>query len=58
MEAAGLYWTAAGCGKKALSILTISDHLFSGELLSSAEREQSFNDMMKVALETARKMTP
>ena len=58
MEAAGLYWTAAGCGKKALSILTISDHLFSGELLSSAEREQSFNDMMKVALETAWKMTP
>ena len=53
METAGLYWTAIGCGKKALSILTISDHLFSGELLSSGEREQSFNDMMKVALETA-----
>ena len=56
METAGLYWTAIGCGKKALSILTISDHLFSGELLSSEEREQSFNDMMKVALETAWKI--
>ena len=53
METAGLYWTAIGCGKRALSILTISDHLFSGEMLSSEEREQSFNDMMKVALETA-----
>lgn len=57
MEAAGLYWTAIACGKKALSILTISDHLFSGEMLSSEEREQSFDDMMKVALETAWKTT-
>ncbi len=57
METAGLYWTAIGCGKKALSLLTISDHLFSGEMLTSQEREQSFEDMMKVALETAWKAT-
>lgn len=57
METAGLYWTAIGCGKKALSLLTISDHLFSGEMLTSQERERSFEDMMKVALETAWKAT-
>jgi len=53
METAGLYWTAAGCHKKALSILTISDHLFTGEALSAADRQESFHDMMEVALETA-----
>ncbi|MDD4807795.1 MAG: purine-nucleoside phosphorylase [Oscillospiraceae bacterium] len=53
MEAAGLYWTAAACHKKALSILTISDHIFTGEALSAEERQNSFHDMMKVALETA-----
>ena len=53
METAGLYWTAAACHKKALSVLTVSDHLFTGEALSAAERQESFTDMMKVALETA-----
>ena len=53
METAGLYWTAAACHKKALSILTVSDHLFTGESLSAAERQESFHDMMKIALETA-----
>lgn len=53
MEVAGLYWTAAGCGKKALGILTISDHLFTGEFLSAEDRQNSFHDMMEVALETA-----
>jgi purine-nucleoside phosphorylase len=53
METAGLYWTAAGCGKKALSILTISDHIFTGEALSAEERQESFHEMMEVALETA-----
>lgn len=53
METAGLYWTAAGCHKKALSILTISDHLFTGEALSAEDRQDSFRDMMEVALETA-----
>ena len=53
MEVAGLYWTAIGCHKKALALLTISDHLFTGEMLSAEERQESFTDMMKVALETA-----
>jgi purine-nucleoside phosphorylase len=53
METAGLYWTAAGCHKKALSILTISDHLFTGEALTAEDRQESFHDMMEVALETA-----
>lgn len=53
METAGLYWTAAACHKRALSILTVSDHLFTGEALSAEERQESFHDMMEVALETA-----
>ena len=38
MEAAGLYWTAQRLGKKALAILTISDHIFTGEALPCASR--------------------
>ncbi|MDD3346180.1 purine-nucleoside phosphorylase [Oscillibacter sp.] len=53
METAGLYWTAQRLGKKALSILTISDHIFTGESLSSKERQDSFHEMMEIALETA-----
>jgi purine-nucleoside phosphorylase len=53
METAGLYWTAAACHKKALSILSISDHLFKTEALSAKERQDSFHDMMVVALDTA-----
>lgn len=53
MEAAGLYWTADACHKKALSILSISDHLFKPQSLSSEERQNSFTDMMKIALDTA-----
>lgn len=53
METAGLYWTAQHAGKSALSILTISDHIFTGEGLSAIERQDSFNEMMEVALETA-----
>ena len=53
MEAAGLYWTAQRLGKKALAILTISDHIFTGESLSAQERQDSFHEMMEIALETA-----
>lgn len=53
METAGLYWTAAACRKKALSLLTISDHIFTGEALSAEERQNSFRQMMEIALETA-----
>ena len=53
MEAAGLYMNAAYLGKKALAILTISDHLYTGECLSAEERQNTFNDMMEIALEIA-----
>lgn len=53
MEAAGLYMNAAKLGKKALAILTISDHLYTGECLTAEERQNTFNDMMEVALEIA-----
>lgn len=53
MEAAGLYWTAQRLGKRALAILTISDHIFTGEALNAQERQDSFHEMMEIALETA-----
>ena len=53
METSGLYITANRAGKKALSILTISDHIFTGEGLSALERQDSFSEMMEIALETA-----
>ena len=53
MEAAGLYWTAQRLRKRALAILTISDHIFTGEALSAQERQDSFHEMMEIALETA-----
>ena len=53
METAGLYLEAMNCGKKALSILTISDHIFTGEMLSPQEIRESFNEMMIIALKTA-----
>ena len=53
MEAAGLYMLAAKHNKKALAILTISDHLLTGEETTSEEREKTFEEMMIIALETA-----
>ena len=53
MECAALYMNAARLGKKALGILTISDEIYTGVELNSEERQTSFNDMIKIALETA-----
>ena len=53
MESAALYLNAARAGKNALCICTISDHLLTGEELSSEERQNSFNEMMILALEIA-----
>ena len=53
MEAAALYMNAARSGKNALAILTVSDHLLTGEGLSAEERQNTFTDMMKLSLETA-----
>jgi purine-nucleoside phosphorylase len=53
MEAAALYMTAAETGKHALCICTVSDHLLRAEATTAQERETSFTDMMKLALEIA-----
>jgi len=56
MEAAALYMNAARSGKNALAICTVSDHVITGESLDADERQNSFTEMMKVALETARRV--
>lgn len=53
MEAAALYMNAARAGKRALAIFTVSDHLVTGESTTAEERQNSFTQMMEVALETA-----
>lgn len=51
MEAAGLYALGAQHNVKTLAMLTISDHLITGEETTSFEREQTFTAMMEIALE-------
>lgn len=51
MEAAALYMNAARAGKKALCILTISDHIYLDEYLSAEERQLGFSNMIEVALD-------
>jgi purine-nucleoside phosphorylase, family 1 (deoD) len=53
MESAELYTLAAKFGRRALSVLTVSDHLVTGGNTTSEEREKTFSDMMRIALETA-----
>ena len=53
MEASALYMNAAKAGKNALCILSISDHIYSGEELSAEERQVGFGKMMEIALELA-----
>ncbi len=53
METAALYTIAAKYGVKALSILTVSDHIFTKEMISSQQKENMLHDMSIVALETA-----
>ena len=53
MEAAALYMNAARYGKRGLCICTVSDHVLTGELTSSEERQTAFTTMMKVALDVA-----
>ena len=56
MESTALYLEAARLGKRALAIVTISDHLVTGEVTTAEERQNTFTQMMEVALETAVKM--
>ena len=52
MEAAGIYGVAAEYGARALTICTVSDHIRTHEQTSAEERQLTFNEMIKVALET------
>ena len=54
MEAAALYMNAARLGKRALAICTISDSLVTGEATDAEERQNSFTDMMELALAAAK----
>jgi purine-nucleoside phosphorylase len=53
METAELYTVAARYGTRALAVLTVSDHLLTGEALPSEDRQSSFSDMVEIALEAA-----
>jgi purine-nucleoside phosphorylase len=53
MESAAIYTIAARYRAKALTILTVSDHIKRNEKLSSADREQTFSNMVEIALDTA-----
>ncbi len=53
MEAAELYTLAARYGRRALAVLTISDHLVTHEALPADQRETSFGAMVEIALEAA-----
>lgn len=56
MEAAALYANATRLDKRALAILTVSDKPLTNEITTAEEREKTFTDMMKLALETAVEM--
>ncbi|WP_339691660.1 purine-nucleoside phosphorylase [uncultured Pseudoalteromonas sp.] len=52
METAGLYGIAAEYGAKAMALFTVSDHVITGEATPSEERQSTFNEMVKIALES------
>ena len=51
MEAAGLYGVAKEFGARALCVVTVSDHIRTGEVTTSEERQNTFNDMITMTLE-------
>ncbi|MHA7880744.1 MAG: purine-nucleoside phosphorylase [Saccharospirillum sp.] len=51
MEAAGLYGVAAEYDARALTVMTVSDHIIRGEATSSDERQTTFNDMIRLTLD-------
>lgn len=53
MESVALYWNAIKAGVNALCILTVSDHIITGEQTTSEERQTAFTNMMEIALELA-----
>ncbi|MDP4178051.1 MAG: purine-nucleoside phosphorylase [Bacillota bacterium] len=57
MEAAALYTIAAKYGVDALALLTVSDHLVTGEITTAEERQTTFTNMIEVALETVNSLS-
>lgn len=55
MEAAGIYTLAAELGAEALAVCTVSDDIRSGEALTAAERQTTFDEMIELALDAALK---
>ncbi|MFC3041409.1 purine-nucleoside phosphorylase [Virgibacillus xinjiangensis] len=53
METSALYTLAAKYGRQALSVLTVSDHILTGEETTAEERQTTFNEMMEIALDAA-----
>ena len=53
METTAFYTLAAKYGVNALSVLTVSDHIFTGEETTSEERQTTFNEMIEIALDAA-----
>ncbi|MFD1413466.1 purine-nucleoside phosphorylase [Oceanobacillus jeddahense] len=52
MESTALYTLAAKYGRQALSVLTVSDHIITGEETTAEERQTTFHEMMEIALDT------
>ncbi len=57
MEAAALYMNAMRASKRALTICTVSDSLVTGEAMSAEQRQTGFSDMMRLALNTAKRFS-
>ncbi|MXG91649.1 purine-nucleoside phosphorylase [Nocardioides flavescens] len=57
MEASALYTIAAGLGRRALAVCTVSDHVLTGEETSAEERERTFSDMVGIALSAGTRVT-
>lgn len=55
METTALYTLAAKFNREALTILTVSDHVLTGEETTSEERQTTFNEMIEIALESSLK---
>jgi len=53
METSALYTLAAKYDRQALSVLTVSDHIITGEETTAEERQKTFNEMIEIALETS-----
>jgi len=58
MEASALYTLAAQYGRRALAICTVSDHLVTGEETTAQERQETFGDMVEIALDAMLAVQP